>query len=1108
MTDIADWLERLGLGEYGARFAENAVDLAVLPQLTDDDLKELGVLLGHRRKLLRAIAELRSNGSDDQDPDTAERRQITVLFCDLVDSTALAGQLDPEDMREVLRTYQDTCTQVVARYEGFVALFLGDGIVCYFGYPHAQEDAAERAVRAGLEMVASIAQLETSANHALAARVGIATGRVVVGDLLTTDGARQRDVVGDTPNLAARLQSVAKPGGVVVAESTHDLLGDLFATRHLGRIELKGIKGPVSAWAVLSSTDSDSRFDSVRGHRTGTFVGRERELAVLLERQKAAWAGEGQVVAVAGEPGIGKSRLLAHFAGQLGQPVTRVRYQCSPYHANSALFPFTNQLERAAGLLHDDPPERRLEKLENTLRIAVAEPGLASPVLASLLSIPFGGRYPPLNLSPIQQRRQTFSALLDQLEGLSRRGPVLVLFEDAHWADATSLELLDLTVDRIRHLPALVLVTCRPPFEPSWIGLPNSSLVALGRLETTEAQRIVTHVAGGRELPAQVRDQIIARTDGIPLFVEELTKTVLDAGILVERGGGLVVDGAMPPFAIPATLQDSLMARLDRLQPVREIAQTAAVIGREFSYALLAAVARRHGDSLKAGLDALEQAELLTRRGAVPDATYAFKHALVRDAAYETLLKARRAVLHQAVAETLCARFPGLAELEPEVVAEHFTQAGLSDRAIEWWSKAGNQALKRSAFIEAMEHFRSAIRFAETLSDGADRSLLLLRLQNAYCNAVLPARGYTAPETAAAFARARALAVDIEDAAERYTAVRNLWAASYVRGDIASMVELVPILLREIEGQPHSADTSTAHNAAGATAAHQGQYSLAREHLELALAHYDDQRDRGTGIRLGIEYSVANRANLALVLWPTGEVGHALQLMDEALGQAVEIGHLPSIAYAHYFTCVLASVRGAAEEARRHAESLVGLAREHGFPFWESLGLCFRGWSRFCASREVADLSEMREAIAHCREQGIGLFMPFLLALQAGAEAEADNTAALDTLDASLTLLGRTGERRYEAEILRMRAAIMRGRAPADVAGQEAALQQAVSIARQQGTRVFALRAALALSTLRLEAGRQPDIAALLAPAVAELDGVLDLPELLAAKRMLTHPSP
>src|SRR5271165_6428288 len=754
--DVAVWLRSLGLERYEALFRENDIDAEVLSDLTDGDLEKIGVSLGHRKRLLKAAAALAA-GPAPAPPaaaapvppggpaDAAERRQLTVMFADLVGSTALSARLDPEDMRQVIRAYQDSCSGVVARYDGFVAKFMGDGVLAYFGFPRAHEDDAARAVHAGLEIAEAVAALQTRARESLAVRVGIATGLVVVGDIVGQGPAQEQAVVGDTPNLAARLQGLAEAGGVVVAASTRRLTGDRFRLKDLGRHAVKGLAEPVEAYAALGVSASESRFDAAHATRLSGFVGREAESAELLARQRGAWEGHGQIVLISGEAGIGKSRLSAWLAEQVAAtPHTRLRYQCSPYHRDSALYPFVQQFERAAGIAAQEPAEAKLDKLEKVLGLATRAMNEVAPLIAAMLSIPTGARYPPLNLSPAQQRRQTLSALLDQMEGLAKKQPVLMLFEDAHWADATSLEVLDLAIERVRRLPALFIVTSRPEFEAPWKGLPDVAEIALTRFDRAEAEALVERVAGGRKLPAEVLAQIVAKTDGVPLFVEELTKAVLESGLLVEEAERYRLDGPLPPLAIPSTLQDSLMARLDRLATVKEIAQIGAAIGREFTYPLLNAVVDRDETTLRAALSQLEDSELVFRSGEPPDARYVFKHALVQDTAYESLLKSRRQILHRRIAEILREKFPDVVEAEPELVAHHFTQAGLTEPAIEYWGKAGDLALRRSAFKEAIAHLGKAIEMTEALTGSEEQTSGRLRLQVSYGNAMFAARGFAA----------------------------------------------------------------------------------------------------------------------------------------------------------------------------------------------------------------------------------------------------------------------------------------------------------------------------------------------------------------------------
>src|SRR6476469_5892352 len=795
--NIGGWLRNLGLERYELLFIENAIDSDVLAELTEGDLEKLGIPLGDRKRLIKAIRTMLADspttftsgvGENAQSGQphvaAAERRHLTVMICDLVGSTALSGRLDPEDMRAVIDAYHAACARITLTYDGFLAEFRGDGILAYFGYPLAHEDDAERTVRAALDIIAAVARLETRAAEPLTVRIGIATGLVVVGDISGGSALREHALVGDTPNLAARLQALAEPGTIVVAASTRRLLGDLFHLRDLGRHEVKGIAEPIAAWAVEGVSASESRFEAVHLTELTDLIGREKEINFLLECQRRAWKGGGQIVLISGEPGIGKSRLVAALGERIAsEPHTRLSYQCSPYDTNSALRPFIAQLQRAARLKADDTPEQRLDKLEALLAMSASGVQAVAPLFAALLSIPAGERYPPQSLSPIQQRRQTLAALLDQFEGLARKQPVLLLCEAVHWADATSLELLDLTVERMRQLPVLALFTFRPEFEPPWTGLPHVSVLSLGRLDRDEVESMVAQVTGGRILPAEVMKQIVAKTDGNALFVEELTKAVLEAGILVEDAQGYRLDGPLPPLAIPATLQDSLMSRLDRLAPVKEIGQIGAAIGRDFSYSLMRTVVRRDETALKHALTQLEQAELVFRRGEPPEAVYSFKHALVRDAAYESLLKSRRQQLHGQIARALEERFADIVASQPEIVARHFTEAGLVDPAIDYWLKAGSLALSRSANAEAVKHLRQGIEL--TLSQapspmrvGKERDFYL-----ALGPAVAATEGDAAPETLRVVSHTRDLLGDSGTLMQQMTVLWGNYLARSMRAE-------------------------------------------------------------------------------------------------------------------------------------------------------------------------------------------------------------------------------------------------------------------------------------------------------------------------------------
>jgi class 3 adenylate cyclase/predicted ATPase len=1111
--DVGGWLRSLGLGQYEALFRASDIDADILPELTDADLEKLGVSLGHRKRLLRAIsgltaaetaaAPVSSTGATPQD--AAERRQLTVMFCDLVGSTPLSTRFDPEELREEIRAYQNAVSGVVARYDGFVAKYMGDGVLAYFGFPRAHEDDAERAVRAGLEIVAAVTSLETRGTEQLAVRIGIATGLVVVGDLVGEGSAQEQAVVGETPNLAARLQALSEPGQIILAGATRRLIGDLFQLRDLGRQAVKGFAEPIEAFVVEGVAIAESRFEAARRGLTD-LVGRAAESALLRDRLRVAGGGAGQIVLLSGEAGIGKSRLAAQLATEVAnEPHTWLRYQCSPYHRDSVLHPFVVALGRAARLVPEDPTETQLEKLEAILAPArIAE---TAPLFASLLSIPTGDRYPPLTLSAAQQRRLTLAALLDQLEALARQKPVLMLFEDAHWADATSLEVLDLTVERIRALPVLMLITFRPEYEAPWTGLSHVTGIALDRLAPTEVETLVGHVAG-RPLPPEVTAQIVAKTDGVPLFVEELTKAVIEGGLLVVGPQGWHLARPLPPFAIPATLQDSLAARLDRLAPVKEIAQIGAAIGREFSYPLLRAVAGRDEPALRTALTQLEEAELLFRSGMPPDARYTFKHALVQDTAYETLLRSRRQILHRQIADALRGEFAAVAAAEPELVAHHLTQAGLDEPAIEWWGKAGDQALRRSAFMEAAAHLGKAIELADRLAatapstaPGSNR----LHLQTSLGNALIWAKGYQAPETSAAFARARELASQVEDASERFSAYYGLWVGHLTRSEPAPMREMAELFLREATARSNCPEALVAHRVYGHTCFYFGDFASAHEHFQKTIELYDRAWHADFANRFGQDPCAAAEIYDAVTLWVLGRIDEALPLAERALADGESAAHAPTMGHVIAYAGRLGLVRRNAEAVAIYSRALADIVSRYGLAaFWAGFAVFLQGWAKWSDGAEESRLVEMRRGIAIFRQQGMVSLLPSLGAALAEAEAGAGETdAGLRRLDDALTELGRTEQRWYEAEMHRIRAEILLKRDPDDTAAAEQSLQAAIVIAQSQKARSFELRAALSLAKLYRAADRDADAYAVLAPAVEGFPPTRQFPDLAEAQALL-----
>ncbi len=943
----------------------------------------------------------------------SERRHLTVLACDLVNSTGLLERMDPEDAGAVMRAFLQRCATVITGCGGHVAVHTGDGMVAYFGYPHAREDAAERSVRAGLALVDAAATLETGPDCALQLRVGIATG-LVVNDRIG-EGTLGQLAVGRPLNLAARLQALARPAAVVIADTTRCLVGGLFALEDLGCHALKGFTEPVRAWRVIGEGMAESRFEALRGASLAPLVGRGHELSLLLDRWRQARAGEGQVVLLAGEPGIGKSRLIQALRDRLaGEPHTYLGHYCSPFHQDSPLWPVIAQLERAANFAHGDGPEQKLAKLETLLAQGLHAHGREdiaqiAPLFSSLLSIPSNGRSPSLDMSPQLQRDRTLATLVDRLAGLATNQPVLLIWEDAHWADPTSLELLELAIDRLQNLPVLALVTFRPEFDPTWPGHTHITQLTLNRLNRRCCSQLVAGLTGGKLLPAVVLDQIVARAEGVPLFVEELTKTVLEAALLREEDNGYELKGLLPTAEIPATLQDSLMARLDRLAPVKEIAKVAAVIGQEFSYELLAAVASWEKD-LNEALRRLVAAELIFPRRVGSEATYVFKHALVRDAAYATLLRSTRRHLHARIATALENQFQQ-SEMQLELLAYHYSKAGLAGKAIGYWLKAGQLALARSATAEAVALLNKGLNLLCEMSEDPDRHRLELDLHVALGGALIVAKGFAAPETGRLWARARALCRKVPGSPRVAKVLFGQFVFHLVRAELDAALEIAKEVLHLAEGRQDVVLHLMGHRCVGIALLFLGDLVKSRKHLEQALALYDPRQHQSLAIEYIFNPRLICLCHLSLVLFVLGYPDQALQFSGEAIRDAQKLRHPNSLAHPLLFNCILCHLLGDGQGTRDRAEALLTLATEQSFPFWSAAARIIQSSVLVSENQVEERLATMCGSLADFTATGSRLFLPYFSALVAGLD-RAGKLAEGDLMNAAVQA-EQTGEHRW-----------------------------------------------------------------------------------------------
>ncbi|OAF19989.1 adenylate/guanylate cyclase domain-containing protein [Bradyrhizobium neotropicale] len=1104
MQQIADWLNILGLGQYAQRFAENDIDSSVLRDLTDYDLEKIGVSLGHRKKMLRAIAELAETGPRSvRTPWTAaERRQLTVMFADLVGSTALSTKLDAEDLREIIGKYHRCCAEQIEKSGGFVARFMGDGVLAYFGYPRADEDDAERAVCAGLALVAAVAGLDVGPSARLRVRVGVATGLVIVGDLIGDGASQEHGVIGQTPNLAARLQALAEPDTMIIDGSTRRLIGGLFEYLALGSVSITGFSDPVPVWRVIGANAVDSRFEALRVART-PLLGRDEEIELLMRRWQQTKRGDGSVVLISGEPGIGKSRLAETVLERLSyDPHIRLRRFCSPHHQDSALFPTISQLERAAEFRRDDTDQQRLGKLEALLAEANADLSEAVPLIADLLSVPIGKSYPPLSLTPQKRKEKTLGVLLAQLEGLAARRPVLMVFEDVHWIDPTSLDLLDRIVDRVATLRVLLIITFRPEFAPAWIGRSHVTLISLSRLQHRQRAEMIMRVTGGKALPQEIVEGIIDRTDGIPLFIEEMTKAVIESGMLADAGDRFDARGPVPRLAIPTSLHASLLARLDRLAPVREMAQIGAALGRSFSHELISAVAAVPQQQVDGALAQLVSAELVFQRGTPPDAEYTFKHALVLDAAYSTMLRGRRQQIHARVATTLESQFPEIVAAQPQLMAHHCAEAGFNEKAVGYRLKAGQQAVARSAMTEAVAQLQKGLELLANMPEESRPVQHELDLQITLGRALMAARGYSAPAVADTLVRARALAERFDRTDRLAPLLYFQWGFHSVRAEHELAVSLAEQMEKLGETRKDQATLLLGHYIHGASCHYRGEFVTARGLLELCDGLRDPAARAICAAIAVADPRAASQGHLAVTLALLGDIDQGHARADEALSEARSLDHPFTVAFVLSKVCAVEAAAGLPHDALRHAEELVALSNEHGFPLWLGLGLLQHGRSLTTLGQVQDGLALLARGLSVLRGVGAVVHTPRALCFLAEAHAKVGHLQeGQQCLVEAAQLIEMTQERSGEVELHRLRGDMMNTRG--DQAAAEQHYHRALAVAERQSAKTLGLRAATRLACLWRDQGKCTEAHDLLALRYRSFTEGFDTPVLRKARALL-----
>jgi class 3 adenylate cyclase/predicted ATPase len=985
-------------------------------------------------------------------PETGERRQLTVLFCDLVGSTELSERLDPEDYSTLIRRYHDRAAELIARFGGSVGQYMGDGVLAYFGWPAAYGNDPDRAVRAGLVLVEAVRAIVAADGRPLAARVGIHTGPVVVSEV-GRNGKAETVALGETLNVAARVQTLAEPGTVLVTAVTHRLVSGLFHVEEVGARTLKGVSEPVLLYRVVAPSGVRNRLAAAAARGLTTFVGRESERRLLHGRWERVQEGDGQMVLISGEAGIGKSRLVEQLKEDLrGVPHTWIECSASPYHENSAFYPLTDMLQQGLAWRSESPGEERIETIERAVMQVGLSPAEVVPLVAPLLDLAVPDRYPPLPLSPEQQRPRLIATVVDWISATARLQPTVFVVEDLHWVDPSTLEVLGLLVEQAATVPLLIVLTARPTFRPPWPPRAHDAHVILHQLTRQEVAEMIACLGAPLVPSTQMFDTLVARTGGVPLFVEELVRMLVEARSATD---------------IPETLQDSLMARLDRLGPAKQVAQVASVIGRRFSYELLRGIAQRSDAELQRTLGALVDAELVYAEGLIPDTTYLFKHALIQEAAYGSLLKRRRTELHRAVADCLATEFPAVAEAQPEVVAEHYTAATLAPEAMRWWQTAGERANKRAAHAEAIKHYGTALELLAGLPGDVMRDRAELGLRVPLGLSLASSRGYAAPEVEENYRRAHELCQRLGETAELFPVVRGLCTFYIVRDNHLVASQLADQCLRIGQETRTIEYLIEGYNALGYATFYLGELRRSRALLEQGVALYESHRGSPLPSLTPQDPGVACLSLLASVLWLLGHPDQAVQRLEDALALARGLESPFSLAYCHTYAATAYELWRDYARSAEHSRAAIQISTEHGFDVLRYAGTLHVGIAKGALGEADDGIAVLTEALAAWRASGTEFMRPYFLAGLAEAHRAAGRMdEAMASVVEALEHAERGPDRFYDAELHRLHGELTLARAPGAQDVAEADFGRAIAIARAQEAKALELRTAVSLGRL------------------------------------------